>query len=151
MEKRRFLTIICGISGLVSVFLPWISIDAFQLTMNVNGFGRGDTPTDAFVSLILFGLIVALSLIGERKEEFSPVFSYSICGLAVLSFIFGLVEFFAVHGKVATVDAQLRAVSEAAYKGGSVGYGVYISLVASLVVVILLGLPIVHHFQRKHQ
>ena len=51
LNKQRRFILIAAITGIISIFLPWITVNLFGLTKNINGFhGWGILAFLAFVT-----------------------------------------------------------------------------------------------------
>jgi hypothetical protein len=121
MHKQRKLILIAAIVGIISIFLPWITISAggpgLNMSVNRNGFhGSG------VVVFLAFAATVILVLTGDEKMSLrrtSWIIALAL-GLVALLFIgICMSNLSGVTGGYGLVDA-------------SIGFGLWIALAASL-------------------
>jgi len=114
-KQRKFILIAC-VLGIISVFLPWVSISMFGMSESINGF-RG------WGIVVFFAFIVAgaVSLIGNQSqtlEKNSWLASLACGAAALLSMVIALFSSSGMGPGMGIVDA-------------GIGFGVWIAIAAS--------------------
>jgi|SRR5690554_1291473 len=117
MNIQRKLILIAAGAGVISVFLPWLTVSVFGESNSINGF-RG-TGIVVFLGFIGSGLI---SLIGNQTEKLDKTMWLAVLVTGALSFIFTLISF----GNLSSGGDMGLGLIEAGY-----GIGIWISLFAS--------------------
>ena len=123
MNRQRKLILIASAIGIVSVFLPWITISMFGMNQSINGFhGWGIL---AFLAFVATGVI---TLIGNQTSALDKgLWFLAIAGgaVALVSVII------AIASSSGSPDGGLGLVD-----AGS-GIGTYIAIATSLAIVII--------------
>ena len=99
MNRQRKLILITATIGIISVFLPWVTISILGMTQSINGF-RG------WGILVFLAFVVAavIALIGNQTQalEKSYWFLAMACGaIALLSIIIAMAASGSVGGGIA--------------------------------------------------
>ena len=120
-KQRRFVLIVAAV-GVIAVFLPWVTVGGiFGNSLNANGFNG--TGIGVFLALIA---VVVIALMGDQKKAEERTM-WMITLLA---------------GFVALLLAVIKysQISGSAFGIVSAGYGLWISLAASLAVIVFAWL-----------
>jgi len=119
LHLQRKLILAVAVAGIISIFLPWFSAGAFGFSVHINGF-RG-WGVLAFFAFAVAGI---LSIIGTQTEALDKNiwFGAIICGaIALLSVVITLLS---------------SQTGDFGFAGTSIGFGLWISLIASILVLI---------------
>ena len=112
MHKQRLAVIGAAAIGIISAFLPWATIDGgFLGRHHVNG-----VQGDGLLTLIAFIVAGVLAFLGAGKDPFTTD----------AKFKWGVV----IAGLVAALIAAIAAVNVSGVPLTSVGFGVYLSIIA---------------------
>lgn len=69
MNKQRKFVLIAAVVGLISMFLPWVSVSAFGFSQSVNGMhGSG------ILVFLCFAACAALALMGDQTKNLDKTF-----------------------------------------------------------------------------
>jgi len=137
MSKQRKYILIAAAAGLISMFLPWLSITAFGYSKTQNGMdGAG-----GFV-FICFAACLAVSFVGSQKQNLDKTFStitFFAGGLAsfivIWNIIFatwGISRFKGISEKIVIWNGILD--SGGGNAGSILGYGIYCAAGAGVAV-----------------
>ncbi|HVZ97262.1 MAG TPA: SHOCT domain-containing protein [Chitinophagaceae bacterium] len=122
LNKQRKFILIASVLGIISVFLPWVSISVFGMSQSVNGFqGWG------VVVFILFIVSLFVSLMGNQTEplEGTNRLAAVACGIIILfSTIMG------IKGSKTSLDGGLGLVD------ANAGIGFILALISGLALVL---------------
>ena len=121
MHKQRLAVMIAAGVGVISTFLPWVTVSIFGFSTSVNGIG---TWQGILVFLLCVGAGI-LSFMGEDRNR--PIEA-------------NFVKFVAIAGGVSFLLMLLIVISGGGAGVGSLGMGAYLALIASLAV---LAVPFV--------
>jgi hypothetical protein len=123
MNRQRKLILIAAAIGIISVFLPWITISMFGMNQNINGFhGWGIL---AFLAFVVTGVV---ALVGNQTSALDKGlwFLAIACGaVALLSVII------AIASSSGSPDGGLGLVD------AGIGVGTYMAIATSLAIVII--------------
>ena len=129
MHKQRLYVLIAAAAGMLGTFLPWVSLPFLG---SVSGVNAG---ADGWISFVFFGVVVAMTLIGNRE---SLLEGYQF----TLSVVFGAVG--AIFGlwKIIDINSVMGGkgqgeMGKAMGKMISVGFGLYLIVLAGIAVVVL--------------
>jgi hypothetical protein len=121
MNRQRKFSLIAAATGIISVFLPWVTISAFGMTKNINGFhGWG-----ILVFLAFFAAAV-ITLTGNQTQglEKNYWFLLMACGaIALLSIIIEIASSDSLGEGMGFVDA-------------GIGFGLWIAIAAAAGIVL---------------
>lgn len=148
MHKQRFIIAISALVGLLSVFLPWVSVSAFGMHLNSNAFGISSSQTAAYITIILFGIMALISFLGHRLEPLKLASIYALVVASGLALCHASYDILTWNGKVNEIKGRLAQASTTKVTG-TVGIGLYIILLAALVVLIMGLIPLFRHYQSK--
>ena len=125
MNRQRKLILITAAIGIISVFLPWVTISIFGMTQSINGFhGWGILVFLAFVASAVIALIGNQTRVLEKSYWFLAM----ACGaIALLSIIIAIASSDSMGGGMGFVDA-------------GIGAGMWIAIAAALGVVLFAWL-----------
>lgn len=114
-KQRKFILIAC-VLGIISVFLPWVSISMFGLSESINGFrGWGIVVFFAFI------IAAAISLLGNQTQTLEKNYWLAslACGAAaLLSIVIALFSSSGMGPGIGIIDA-------------GIGFGIWIAIAAS--------------------
>jgi len=116
-KQRRFVLILAAI-GLIAVFLPWVTVGGvFGNSLNAHGFNG--TGVVVFLALLA---VAVIAIMGDQKkaEERNMWMITLLAGFIAL--LFAIIKYSQISGS--------------AFGIVSAGYGLWISLIASLAVII---------------
>ena len=116
LHLQRKFTVLCSAAGVVSIFLPWVSVSGGFINVSLNGF-RGF----GIVAFIAYGLSVLFSVLGNQQERLDKKMWLSTLVSGTIAL---LVTVVALGNN--TADSGLGFI-KAEY-----GIGVWVSLAASL-------------------
>lgn len=128
MHFQRMSIIIAAAAGMLGTFLPWVNI---PILGSYNG-----TRGDGWITFVLFALIVFLAIVGNRQHVLKGLHFFITMLFSVAAGGFGLwkiIDFQTSIGSSASDNALTRAVGSAV----SVGFGLYLIVIAGLAVLIL--------------
>ena len=108
MSKQRLAILIASVVGLISIFLPWVSLGPFSVS--------GSSGDGALLFFLLIPILI-LPLIGERNKNLSGIKLYVTLILAVLALFINIYTFSNIPM--------------------GVGIGLYISSLSSIALVVL--------------
>lgn len=116
-KQRRFVLILAAI-GIIAIFLPWVKVGGiFGDSLNANGFSG--------VGIIVFLALVAVAVIAlmgdQKKAEERTMWMITLLA-GFIALLFGIIKYSQISGN------SLGIISA--------GYGLWISLAASLAVII---------------
>ena len=117
MHKQRLVIIIAAAIGVISAFLPWASIDGgFLGRVSVNGI-----QGDGLITFLAFIAAGVLAFLGDQKQPITTdaKFKWGIVGTGALAALIAVIAMINVSGVPFT----------------SVGFGVYLSILAGAVIV----------------
>lgn len=118
MHKQRLFVMIIAVIGVISVFLPWVTVGGiFGDSLNANGFKGGGIVV--FLALLA---VIVLAFMGDqtKAEERAKWMITLLAGTVAL--LFAIIK--------------LSQISGSAFGLVSPGYGLWIALAASLAVII---------------
>ena len=122
MHRQRKLILIAAVVGIISVFLPWITISIFGLSESINGFhGWG---------ILVFMLYVAAAVItclGSRAQALEK-------NLWLLVIACGVIALFAVIIEITSSSGGLG--EEPGFADADFGIGVWLTIAASASIVL---------------
>lgn len=118
MHKHRLGILIASGAGMLGTFLPWATVPFLG---SISG-----TKGDGWITFVLFGIALGLTLIGDKKTILTggPFVLALILGAA--AGLFGLWKIIDFHSSIGEASALV-----------SLGIGLYLIVLAGLVVVIL--------------
>lgn len=114
MEKQKITVMALSLVGIVGTFLPWVNAGPFS----ANGTEGGG---DGYITLILYGIIILISLIGGLSNQFSMK---SLIAVSVISLICSIIAIY-----------DIGNVNEKSYGVAQVGVGLYVVLLMGLGVI----------------
>jgi len=117
MNKQRIAVLVASSVGLLSFFLPWVSIPIYG---SMNG-------ADGERSWFIFGaflIAIVLSLVGNRKKHFDNVTKYIIAALGVVAIVLSLLQIGDIMS-ANTATSLIRA---------EIGIGLYLEVIAGAAV-----------------
>lgn len=115
LHLQRKCTVFCAAVGVISIFLPWVSVSGGFLNVSLNGF-RGF----GILAFIAFGFSVLFSVLGNQQERMDKKMWLATLVAGSVAFLITVVAL----GN-STMDAGFGFV-KAEY-----GIGIWISLAAS--------------------
>lgn len=116
MNKKLLLSILAGL-GIVSLFMPWVSVMGFGASLMSSNSGT------AFVFIILFAVIMVLSLLEGIEKPFDNNKAWGVLIVSAISLVINILNIF--------------SFSKAASFGASIGIGYYFCFLVSIALTVL--------------
>ncbi len=116
MSKQRKFVLIAAAVGIISMFLPWISVSMFGYTQSQNGMH--DIGILAFLCFIVSG---AIAYLGDQTKNLDK----NTWGIVLVAGALALISVIWFYFKI----------SDSIMGGSLVGFGLYISAIAALGVI----------------
>lgn len=107
MNKQRLLILISAAVGILSIFLPWVSLGP----ISVSG-----SSGDGVLLLFILAPVIIISLIGDKSKNLSGAKLFVTLGLGVLALIISIYTM-----------SNLSKMPM-----GSLGVGLYLSIISSI-------------------
>ena len=126
MHRQRKFILIAAALGIISVFLPWVTISIFGVTQSINGF-RGSGIL-AFVIFFIAGIIACVGNQAQPLEK-NLWFLVMLCGAVVLAAI--VIKLTSSSG---SLDGGLG------FADANIGIGVWFAIAASAGIVLFAWL-----------
>lgn len=118
MNKQKLYIMIISIIGMLSTLMPWVNANVFgskiYTAAGVEGNGK--------FSLIIFGAVCALCVIGNKSEKIITQYLYSIWVLSAINIIIFIVWM----NEIVNYRYSLSA-----------GHGVYVMLFSTVLIILL--------------
>lgn len=113
LNKQRKFTLIAAVVGVISIFLPWISVSGLGISMSENGF-------HSYGVMVLIGFIgaVILSIMGDQTKPLDKTMWFVALIAGAIALIFTLLFMTNLSGD--TLGAA------------GFGFGIWISILASV-------------------
>jgi hypothetical protein len=115
MSKQRKYILIAAAAGLISVFLPWITVGAFGMSNSVNGF-----RSYGIAVFIAFAVAIVISILGDQTRALDQTMWMVALGAGAVAVLFTILFFTDLNGGFGIVDP---------------GFGIWISLIAAVAVI----------------
>jgi thiol:disulfide interchange protein len=112
MSKQRKYILIAAAVGIISVFLPWITIGAFGMSESQNGF-----HSYGIVVFLAFAVAIAISLFGDQTRTLDQTMWMIILVAGAVAALFTILFFTNLNDAFGVVSA---------------GFGLWIALVAAI-------------------
>ena len=123
---KSLIIIIAAALGVIATFLPWATVSFLGMSESVNGLGGDGVMGDGIITLILF--IVAGVLAGIKfKGGMGTGFKVAITIISAIAAVIGMVE-------IANINGNSLGLA-------SVGFGVYLVIIAGIAGAILPWIP----------
>ena len=123
---KSLIIIIAAVLGVIVTFLPWATVSFLGVSESVNGLGGDGVMGDGIITLILF--IVAGVLAGIKFQGgMGTGFKVAITIISAIAAIIGMVE-------IANINGNSLGLA-------SVGFGVYLVIIAGIAGAILPWIP----------
>ncbi len=122
LGKQRKFILIASVLGIISVFLPWVTISVFGMSHSVNGFQGWGVAV-----FILFIVSLFVSLMGNQTEplEGTNRLAAVVCGIVIM-----LCTLIGIKGAKTNLDGGLGLVD------ANVGMGFILSLICGFALVL---------------
>ena len=111
MNKQRLYILIAAILGAFGTFLPWVN----TFIGSVSG-----TVGDGWLTLILFAVVIVLCLVKDKDKRLEGRALYGAIASSVLAAVIGLYA--------------ITNINAAAFGVASVGFGLYLVVLAAIAV-----------------
>lgn len=128
MHFQRVGIIIAAAAGMLGTFLPWVNV---PILGSISG-----TQGDGWITFVLFALTVFLAIVGKKQQVLrgGQFFITMLFGVAAGGFgLWKIIDFHTSIGSSASDNPLTRAVGSVV----SVGIGLYLIVIAGLVVLVL--------------
>ena len=125
MNKQRKLILVAAAIGIISTFLPWISISADAFGLNINQSQNGFHGIGILYFLLLIA-VAAIAALGEQKEKLQKNMRLAVIGAGVLAVICMLIG----YGNIIDTSSNGMGMVEA-----GIGYGFILSFLSALAII----------------
>lgn len=122
MNKQRLFILAAAVLGIVSSFLPWITLPMGSIS-GIKG--------DGWLTLILFLVPTIVSVLGNRNAKLSRTNLYIAMGPALLAGLMGLYKIIDFNSSLPDADNPFALGIRSAM---SIGVGLYLVVIAGLAV-----------------
>ncbi|MFT4203449.1 MAG: SHOCT domain-containing protein [Chitinophagaceae bacterium] len=139
LNKQRKSVAIAALLGTISIFLPWIKVDAFMFEQSVNGFhGWGVLAFLAFVTSLV------LSLVGTQTDALPKRNWLIVLVAGAVSLLIVLVAVVRAHNASSSINNTVEGLgslfgsnsnSAKSMFGSGLQWGIWLALIASIGVV----------------
>jgi hypothetical protein len=119
MNSQRKLILVAAVAGVISVFLPWVTVSIFGESNSINGF-RGI----GIIVFLAFIAVAGISVMGNQSNKLDKTMWLGALGGGAIAFLFTLISFGTI------TDGGGMGFVSAGY-----GFGIWIALIASLGIV----------------
>lgn len=116
LNTQRKLILIAAAIGVISIFLPWITVSIFGQSNSANGFR--DTGIVVFLAFVAAGVV---SVMGDQTSKLDKKMWIIALGAGAVALVFTLISFGTFSG------GGGWGLVEAGY-----GFGIWIALIASI-------------------
>ena len=121
MNKQRKFSLVAAAIGVISVFLPWVTISAFGMNKNINGFhGWG-----ILVFLAFFAAAV-ITLTGNQAQVLEKNYWFLVMACGAIALLSIIIE-------IASSDSLAEGVG---FVDAGIGYGMWIAMASAAGVVL---------------
>ena len=121
MNKQRKFTLIAAAIGIISVFLPWVTISVFGMSKNINGFhGWG-----ILVFLAFFAAAV-ITLIGNHAQVLEKSYWF-------LAMAFGAIALLSILIDIASSESPGEGIG---FVDAGIGFGMWIAIASAAGIVL---------------
>lgn len=122
MEKNRLFIIISAAVGIIGSFLPWVSVNAGAFgSYSVNGLHG-----DGWFILICGVVAIVLACLNDVKSSLPKGLAIGVIVSGAIATVVGLIDVFNVNKFVADFNGY----------GVSIGFGLILTLIASIAIVV---------------
>src|SRR5437867_2423094 len=115
MSKQRKFIMIAAAAGIISVFLPWITIGVFGVSQSTNGFHSYGIVV--FLAFVAAGII---SFMGDQTKTLDQTMWMAALATGTIALLFAIIFFTDLNGGFGIVKA---------------GFGLWIAIVAAAAVI----------------
>jgi len=120
MHLQRILVIVFSLTGIISVFIPWYTVDVLFVSASVNGM-----ESNGIFLLLLFSTIIVLSLIPDIKLKIQAPYFWGILLASIITSSLGILELYSLSNQSDTILGTIIGnVAE-------LGYGIYLLILSS--------------------
>jgi hypothetical protein len=124
MNSKKKIVAAISIAGVTATFLPWVHAPIVGSVSGAQG--------DGWFSFSFFSVVLILSLVGKRSEDFGRWKSVAISILSALSALLGVNKIYQISNLKTDSD---NAMTEAILENVSIGFGVYLVILAAFATV----------------
>lgn len=115
---QRKLMLIAGALGIISVFLPWISVSMMGMSNSLSGF-RGT----GIVVFLAFAASIIIALTGDQSKTLDSKMWLAALAAGVIALLFTIISF----GTISNEFGEGFGIVDANY-----GVGIYLALIAAM-------------------
>lgn len=119
---QRKIILIAGAVGIISIFLPWVSVSMMGMSNSASGF-RGS----GIVVFLAFAAAIIIALIGNQSQKLDKRMWLAALAAAVIALLFVIISF----GSSSNEMGDGFGIVDAGH-----GIGIYLALIASLGVLV---------------
>src|SRR5919197_161073 len=85
-SKQRKFILISAATGIISIFLPWITVGAFGMSESVNGF-----RSYGIVVFLAFAVVCIISLLGNQVKTLDQTMWMVALGTGIIALLFAII------------------------------------------------------------
>lgn len=120
MHLQRILVLVFSLIGIISVFIPWYTVDVLFVSSSVNGM-----ESNGGFLLLLFSAVIVLSLISDIKLKIQAPYFWGILLASIITSSLGVLELYSLSNQSVTIlGAIMGNITE-------LGYGIYLLILSS--------------------
>ena len=132
MHFQRVIILSLAFLGIVSTFLPWVTLSSILGSYSIDG-----TSGNGWFSLILFSVCIVLTLLSDIRTPIQGAFFYGVLISSTLAGLIGLMELLNGSGKL---DGFVGNLIQSSIE---IGWGMYLLLFCGF------GIPLVLFLTRS--
>ena len=125
MHKQRIIIIVIAALGMLATFMPWIKA---PIIGSVDG-----TDGDGWITLALFAVALAISLLGDRTQKIKTKKLYIASLAGIIAAGIGILDITNVKSSMDDINSIFSGTLNI-----SVGYGLYLIVLAGIAIPVYL-------------
>jgi len=111
MSKQRKFILIAAAIGVISIFLPWITIGVFGVSNSINGF-----RSYGIVVFLAFAVAIVINILGDQTKTLDQTMWMVALAAGVVAVLFTILFYTDLNGGYGVVDP---------------GFGLWLALIAA--------------------
>lgn len=133
MDKQKKLLIIPCVSGMISAFLPWV-------TVPILGSLSGTSDKTGWIIFALFGTALVICLGGDHKDALTGKYKAGIISTIALASIIGIVEIIDLKN-ITPLGKERDIFGEVIANTFEIGIGLYLEVLSGVISLIIALIP----------